>query len=338
MGFSLSKAWKGIKGAAKKVARSVKKVSKKLMTLLPGGKELWRLGTKIGGKIVAGIGKVVDAIGPVGMMALSFVIPAMGPALSAMWGSFGAGAASMAASANAMVAGLGQVGSAIFNGANFVGGTLGAMGDAISQGASELMKGGKAAFQGLGKTGESFVSNVSQGFSKASDAFTTKMGEAFSGKAGTAAMDKAAGKAILDSSVANTMKAIGDTPQISPLQEIIDGQLIDARQVDPFGQPIQASAAPLAPDQLAAKADPFAVAEASAGEKLLDGATKVAKTAAGLLGGIGGEPGGAAAFGDSTAGRKFNVVSAAGQSEAITGFRGDNLFANLLQQARGGFA
>ena len=171
MGF-FSSAWKGIKGAVKSVARSVKKVAKTVAHAIPGGKQLWEFGTKIGKGIEKGIGWIGKKLGPIGTMALSFVLPFAAPLFAAMWTGFGAAAAGMAATGGAITSALGTVGSAIFNGANFVGGTLGAMGKAIAEGVSQLGQGNLGA---------------------AGNAFTSNMKSAFTGEAGKAAITKAIG-------------------------------------------------------------------------------------------------------------------------------------------------
>lgn len=159
MGF-FSKVWKGIKKTVKKVARGVKKVAKKVVTALPGGEKLWEFGTKIGKGIQRGLGKIAGKLGPIGTMALSFVLaPVMGPAISSLWSGFGAGAAAMAGSANAIVAGLGTAGTAVFNGVNFVSGTLGSLGKALSEGVKNIGKGN------FGAAGDAFMSNMKQAFS-----------------------------------------------------------------------------------------------------------------------------------------------------------------------------
>jgi len=171
----LSKAWNGVKKTVKKVAEGVKKVAKKVVTATPWGKKVWELGSKAWKGIKKGIGKIASKLGPVGTMALSFVLaPVVGPALGAMWSSFGAGAAAMATSANAFVATLGSVGQGIFASGNFIGGTIGAMGNAISQGASNVMAGN---------------------FSGAVSSFASNMSAAFTGNAGMAAVHAGAAQA-----------------------------------------------------------------------------------------------------------------------------------------------
>lgn len=209
MGF-FSKVWKGIKGAVKKVAKGVKKVAKGIVTSIPGGQKLWKEGGRLGKKVMKGIGKVAGKLGPVGMMALSFVLaPVMAPALSSMWAGFGAGAASMAGSANALVAALGNVGSGIFAAGNFIGGTIGAMGEALTQGASNVMQGN---------------------FSGALKAFSSNMGSALSGEAGMATVNSMAAQAA---NTAGTL--LGQSVPIDPTANLMQDASVTAVQsgVDP---------------------------------------------------------------------------------------------------------
>lgn len=172
---AVSKTWGGIKGAVKSVAATVKKVSKKVAYAIPGGKQLWDLSSKIGKGVMKGIGKITSKLGPIGTMALSFVLaPLAAPMLSAMWGSFGAGAASMAANANTLVSAMGVVGKGIYATGNFIGGTLGAMGNALTEGAAQVASGN---------------------FSGAVNSFATNMSNAFTGKAGMASVNAASAKA-----------------------------------------------------------------------------------------------------------------------------------------------
>lgn len=164
MGF-LSKLWKGVKKTVKKVARSVKKVAKKIAHAIPGGKQLWKLGTKIGKGVMKGFAKISGALGPVGMMALSFLLPFAGPALAGMWSSFGAGAAALANGATGIMGALGQAGTAIFNGANFVSSTIGSLGTAIKEGLGTLgTKAGEFVTKTFGETGKSLVSGFKETF------------------------------------------------------------------------------------------------------------------------------------------------------------------------------
>ena len=171
----VSKAWGGVKGAVKTVARTVKKVAKKVAYATPLGKKLWDFSSKIGKGVMKGIGKITSKLGPVGMMALSFVLaPVMGPMIGALWSGFGAGAAAMAGSANMFVSALGTVGNGIFAAGNFAAGTLGALGNAVTEGASQVLQGN---------------------FSAAANAFATNVSSAFSGQAGMASVNAGAAQA-----------------------------------------------------------------------------------------------------------------------------------------------
>jgi hypothetical protein len=196
----LSKAWSGTKKAIKGVARSVKKVAKKVAYAVPGGKALWDLSSKIGGEVMKGIGKISAKLGPVGMMALSFVLaPVMGPMVTSLWGSVSSVAGGIASQAATFVSSLGSVGTAIVNGVtsaakgiyaagNFVGGTVDAMSRAITEGASNVMNGQ---------------------FSKAASSFATNMSDAFTGKAGMASVNQAAAQSALASG-----ELLGDPGQV----------------------------------------------------------------------------------------------------------------------------
>ena len=167
-----------LKGAIKKVASGIKKVAKKVAYAIPGGKQLWKLGTKVGQGIVKGVGKVMSKLGPVGIIAIQTVLSATGvgagiaAAMGSMWSSMGAVAASSAAAGSVM----GTVANAAFNAVNWVGGTLGAVGEALAGGAKQLVNGN---------------------FSSAASTFGTNMGNALTGKAGSLAVGEAAKKAAL---------------------------------------------------------------------------------------------------------------------------------------------
>lgn len=177
---AVSKTWSGIKGAVKKVAATVKKVAKKVAYAIPGGKQLWDLSSKVGKGIMKGIGKITSKLGPVGTMALSFVLaPVMGPMLGSLWSGFGAAADLMVASSNAFVSALGTAGTSVFAAGNWVGGTLGALGNAVIDGASQIMNG--------------------NGFSAAANSFATNISNAFTGKAGMAAVNAGAAQAAAQS-------------------------------------------------------------------------------------------------------------------------------------------
>jgi hypothetical protein len=174
---AVSKTWGGIKKTVKTVARTVKKVAKKVAYAVPGGKALWKLGTKVGQGIMKGVGKIVNKLGPVGMMALSFVI---GPAVGALWAGFGAGAQALAGMSNVLASTVGSIGQGIFAAGNFVTGTLGAVGEAILGGAGKVIAG--------------------EGFSSAANHFATNITNAFTGKAGMAAVHAGAAQAAATAS------------------------------------------------------------------------------------------------------------------------------------------
>lgn len=203
----LSKTWKSIKKAVKKVARTVKKVAKKVAHALPGGKALWKLGSKVGKGIMKGIGKVMKAIGPVGMIALSFVL---GPAAGALWSSFGAMSAGMTGL-------MGTVTQGIFAAGNFVAGTLGAVGEAILGGAKQLMAGE---------------------FTAAASTFGTNMANALTGKAGMAAVTQGAALATAQAAGAVGELTVGpginfspatDPTLVSPLQQQLNAATAQAQ-------------------------------------------------------------------------------------------------------------
>lgn len=183
----ISKAWKGVKKVVKGVAKGVKKVAKGIVTSTPWGNKVWNAGRKAWGGIKKTIGKFASKLGPVGTMALSFVLaPVMGPALGALWGGFGKVAAGMAASANGLAATLGTVGKGIYAAGNFAGGTLGAMGKAIGQGAKNVISGN---------------------FSAGAKAFASNISNALTGKAGMASVH--AGNISATASAASDLAAQG---------------------------------------------------------------------------------------------------------------------------------
>lgn len=323
MGFSVSKAWSSTKKAVKKVAKGIKKVARKVAkTVGLGG--VWDAGTDL----LQGAGRLMGELGPVGAIALSFVLPGIGSAISSMWAGFGANAAAMAASANAMVSSLGAVGSAIFNGANYVGSTLGAMGQAISDSAGALMKGE---------------------FATAGNAFSQGMADSFS--VGSQGLSTAADKALVDAGLSTTLAA----PTFDPTSVVdfgVEGSVgttrgIDA--VDPLvreatgGLPIditnpaldvQASntASAVKANDIAVAAEWEAATTAPAAGDPFD--LGKAATAAGALLNTGGA-GVGAGLEPLVAGRQRHEVSGAGGLNAITGFQGGNIYQRLLAQAGG---
>lgn len=206
----LSKAWKGIKKAVKKTAKRIKNIAKKVITAVPGGKKLWELGGKIGTKIMKGIGKITNKLGPVGMIALSVLAPYAAP----LWSSFGA-----AAAASSSV--WGSIGTAIYNGANWVGATMSSMTSGISKA----------------------IGNIASGsFGKAADSVVSGFADAFTGKAGAAGIDagikaasdfaikEAAGQSLLDQTVSKiTGDVAGDsaTQTLADVNKTIDKNIID---------------------------------------------------------------------------------------------------------------
>ena len=165
MGF-LSKAWKGVKKVVKKAARGAKKLAKKIAYADPTGlgKKAWDFSSKVGEKAMKVVGKITNALGPVGMIALSVLAPYAAP----LWSAFGA-------AASAAGGFWGTVGSAIYNGANWIGGTLSSMTTGISEGIAHLSSGS---------------------FKAAGDAVVKGFADSFTGKAGQAAVDKGIQKAI----------------------------------------------------------------------------------------------------------------------------------------------
>lgn len=166
----LSKAWGGIRKVIKKAARGIKTLAKKVAYATPGGKQAWDLSTKIGEGAMKVVGKVVNAIGPVGMIALSILAPYAAP----LWSAFGAAAAAAGGF-------WGTVGTAIYTAGNWVGATLGSMTSGISKGISALSSGA------ISEAGSAVV----KGFA---DAFTGKAGMAgvAAGQASAAALQSAA--------------------------------------------------------------------------------------------------------------------------------------------------
>jgi hypothetical protein len=185
----LSKAWKGVKGAVKKVVRTVKKTAKKIAYAVPGGKALWKLSTKIGEGAMKVVGKVVNKLGPVGMIALSVLAPYAAP----LWASFGAAAAAAGGV-------MGSIGTAVFTAGNWVAGTLGAMSQGISNAIGTIAEGG--------------LSGIANGtLSKAANQAVEGFASAFTGEAGKIgiqagvqsatnfAIKEAAGQSLLDQTV-----------------------------------------------------------------------------------------------------------------------------------------
>jgi hypothetical protein len=165
MGF-LSKAWKGVKKVVKKVARAAKKVAKKVTLALPGGKELWKLGGKIGTGIMKGLNK----LGPIGTIALSFVLPGIGAMLGAMWSGFGTAVNVLSQIGSTITGALGKAGTFIFDGASkLVSQSLGTVGEAITQGLTKITTGAKGL---LGDTGGKILDSLKTNFPDATKKVT----------------------------------------------------------------------------------------------------------------------------------------------------------------------
>ena len=97
MGF-LKKVFGGIKKHVKKITKGIMKAMK------PMGKVI--------GKVMKPFGKIMNKLGPVGSMALMFILPM---ALPAIWGSFGTAVSSMTGPLGSLLKGVHAVGSAAGN-------------------------------------------------------------------------------------------------------------------------------------------------------------------------------------------------------------------------------
>lgn len=112
MGF-LSKAWKSVKSGFKKIGKAIKSAAKK-------------------------VGKFMDKIGVVGQIALAFVLPGVGSALS---GALGRGVAALAGSNSAILSGVGKVLQTAGKFANTVGNTFKTVSDGIGSFVNTMAKG-----------------------------------------------------------------------------------------------------------------------------------------------------------------------------------------------------
>lgn len=97
----MGKVFKKAKKFVKKVHKKVKKITRKAeKALLPKfarriadkihktGSSIWRgIKNKVIKPVLGVVGKVVNKLGPIGMIAMSFVIPGIGAALSGFWSS-----------------------------------------------------------------------------------------------------------------------------------------------------------------------------------------------------------------------------------------------------------
>lgn len=276
----LKKAFKGIKKVVKKVARGVKKVAKSVAYAIPGGKQLWKAGGKLGKNIMKGVGKVMGKLGPVGMMAISVVLSATGvgtaaaAAMKSMWSSFGATAAAAATQGSV----LGTIGNAVYTGVNWASGTLGAVGDALVQGGKQLMTGS---------------------FSPAAKAFGTNITQALTGDAGMAAVKegvasaaesvlaKTAGQSVLDQAISAGSEALaGSGGTLANLGTPTETVTAPMQSVGPQFNPVTGET--LVTEQSAgAVFDPIAANKAAVeaatplGQKLWEGAQKTVKKVTG---------------------------------------------------------
>lgn len=359
MGF-FSKLWKGVKKVVKGVAHSIKRVAKAVITALPGGKKLWEFGTKVGKGIMKGIGQIAGFLGPIGTMALSFVLaPFIGPMISSLWTGFGAGAAAMAATGNGIVHALGVAGQAIFNGANFVGGTLGALGDAITKGIGQIAKGN------FGEAGSIFIDN---------------MKSTFTGEAGRASVAKgAAAVALRSGGVAGTsginLDALSKSADLSSMDVGLrdaNGKLFTPSKEDIFGTKFD----PTGDLSIPTTKDVFGIPGESLGPKgnissiesgafdvpavtvgdtgklnipggveqkgFLDKAKDALKAVSSFTGGGGTPPNSGDEVSGFEEGLERTVISAPGKIDPITAAGSGNFFAELIAQANrttaGGFS
>ncbi len=152
----------------KKIVKSVKKVAKAVVKPFK----------KIAGKLMKGVNKVFGKWAPLAMMAVSFFSGGIGSMLSSAWEGFGSLAAGAAGSTNAIVSAMGNMGSAVFNAGNAVGGFIGSISDGISKGFTDLSKGN---------------------FASAGDAISDGFSNAFSGEASAKAVSDASFKAFQSS-------------------------------------------------------------------------------------------------------------------------------------------
>lgn len=361
MGF-FSKVWKGVKKVVKKVAKHVKKTTKMIVKSMPGGDKLWKIGTKVGTAVKKGFGKFASAIGPVGMMVLSFVLaPIFAPMLAAMWSGFGAAAAGMAASGSAIVSALGTAGTAIFNGVTFVAGELGALGNAITKGIGEVAKGN------FGAAGDVFMSNMKSVFSgeagktavhKATMSFTGNVSTDVLAKAGELNTDfglvDAGGKTLNPSAADFIPKPSTGLPtdlgtlSSSVPQGIVGPPVPTAAVPSPLGLegPVIDLNAPMGLGTLAKpNTQEFGEAAKFTGTEpakpgILDKAQEGLATAKKLLGTSGGGSGGTTGLDPFDVGARRTDVSNARRAEAIRAAGGGgNIFERIIAQAgqQGGF-
>lgn len=131
MGFSISKAFKKVTKPFKSVAKRIKKAGSKLMgsiMKLPGFKQLGQLYAKTFGKL-----------GPLGMIAASFLLPGLGSMIATGWGNL---AGSLAANNAA-----GTFLHAIGTGMQTISSTLSGIGTSITDKINGVMDNAKGMFK-----------------------------------------------------------------------------------------------------------------------------------------------------------------------------------------------
>jgi len=217
------------------------------------------------------VGKVVNALGPVGMIALSVLAPYAAP----LWASFGA--------ASAAAGGVfGSIGSAIYTAGNWVGATMGSMTSGISKGISQLAGGNFAA------AGDA----VSKGFVEAFNGTAGKSGVELGVKAAAdSALKQAAGDSVWKQTTDKIMGDVGQTPtEYEKLNTKLNAEQSTIEQFDPLNpnaqpKPIRQSVGTFNTTAVDKKGVMAPTAPKSSGTSLLSKAGDMAKN---LLAGQGG--------------------------------------------------
>lgn len=191
----LSKTFKKIVNSIKKVGKAIAKPFKKVIGAFG------KLTTKVFGKWA-----------PLAMMAIGFFTGGVGSLLTSAWEGFGSIAAGAAASTNAIISTLGNIGSTIFNAGNAVGGFVSSISDGISKGFTQISEGN---------------------FSNAADAIGDGFSKAFSGEASNQAIADASFKAFQDST-GNAGTALQNTSSAQAGAEAFQAK--DAINLDTLGQ------------------------------------------------------------------------------------------------------
>lgn len=180
MGKIVGKAWKGFRN----ISKGIRKIGDKFIP--KGIRNLHNRIKKGVQRVGKGIMKGISKLGPIGTIALSFILPGIGSALGALWasatGAVSSAVGAMAASGNAFISAIGQglqwagnaastLGSAIKTGYQTITGKIQAglehIGGSISEGASKLWEGATNVLNGgkpvadMGKAvGEAAMSNT----------------------------------------------------------------------------------------------------------------------------------------------------------------------------------